>query len=510
MYIRFSTKVLKILVGSVLLVILFDRHILRPFRQFNHTSFSTTINITNRNDTLTTTKTATITAAITTTTRTTTSSNESIVNNVSKTTEEDVTTSSQTELASTTSTTGDKDNVVDDGNEDDDEYGDGDGFDSTIDSENQENENASQQTSQALADFFVQNLLAGEKIVIYQRFDGTGFGSFMLSSLLLAYYYRQKDPPRLFVFDDSKAPHYRLSDETGISGYLDFKNFPVIRNNHDYDVILSELNQTSGLQYLTNTSTWFDQRQNPNYPILRVSEFPKEYGLFARMRYNAQVMLTKDPAGYFKLASLLCFSASFNSYTLGEIHQKLNENSIPDFAKSSWSGIDGSGPEIQGSLGTTVAFHVRRGDKVRRESKSFDEELYVQKLLNISGVVPDQIQHCYVATDDYNVTNGIQESLNRHNIRCQLHFLVLDEGKPKRLAHYLALRKDPQNHILFFTELYMLTHATYFIGSFNSNVGSIASLFRKCSWKGNMGTKMDDFHHFYQSYGVDQDKWFIF
>jgi hypothetical protein len=326
----------------------------------------------------------------------------------------------------------------------------------------------------------------------------------------LAYYYRQKDPPRLFVFDDSIASHYRLSDETGVSGYLDFKNFPVIRNHHDYEVILSELNQTSGLQYLTNTSTWFDQRQNPNYPILRVSEFPKEYSLFARMRYNAQVMLAKDSAGYFRLALLLCFSVSFNPYTLGEIHQTLDENSIPDFAKSLRKGIDGSGQEIQGSLGTTVAFHVRRGDKVRRESKPFDEELYVQRLLNISGVVPDQIHHCYVATDDYNVTKGIQDSLNRHNIPCQLHFLVPDGEKPKCPKHYIALRKDPKNHILFFIEFYMLTHATYFIGSFNSNVGSIASLFRKCSWKGNMGTAMDDFHHFYQTYGVDQEKWFIF
>jgi hypothetical protein len=350
--------------------------------------------------------------------------------------------------------------------------------------------------------FFIQKLQAGEKIVIYQRGSLTGFGSFMLSYLMFAYYFNQTNPKRQIVLDESIAATYRLSNETGVSGFLDFSNLPVISNSKDYNVILSQL-QLSGLENISkNPSTWLTNSSDNAIFMLSEKKW-KNYYKFAVEKDFSKALVNNDTVlAYFRLAPILCSSVSFNAYTIGEIRQILNEHSIPNFSKSSRFGIYGSGQEIHGPLGTTVAFHVRRGDKLIKESIPFDEKLYVQKLLKIPGVVPSQIKHCYLATDEYSVTRGIQDSLKQYNIPCQLHFLVSPErDRPNR--------SDLKEILQFFTELHLLAHATYFVGSFNSNVGSFTSLFRKCSWEGNPGTTNDTFHHYHQSFGVDQEEWFI-
>jgi hypothetical protein len=194
---------------------------------------------------------------------------------------------------------------------------------------------------------------------------------------------------------------------------------------------------------------------------------------------------------------------------LDDIHQELQRFNIPDFARSTDDGGGGGG----GGIGRTVAFHVRRGDKVygkRFESKLFTEELYVEKLLGIPDIQRangnySDIQHCYVATDEFNVTVGLQDALRKHNVHCQLHYMV----PAHRDKDNLSDRRNRDDTRSFFTELYMLTHATYFVGTFNSNVGSFVAPFRGCVWKGDKGTTKDRYHHFFESYGVDRENWFI-
>jgi hypothetical protein len=69
------------------------------------------------------------------------------------------------------------------------------------------------------------------------------------------------------------ASTYRLSKEEGISGFLDFYKSPVLSKD---DEILTKLNQTTGLEYLSkDTSTWLSN--STENPILMISEWGLEW-----------------------------------------------------------------------------------------------------------------------------------------------------------------------------------------------------------------------------------------
>ena len=58
--------------------------------------------------------------------------------------------------------------------------------------------------------------------------------------------------------------------------------------------------------------------------------------------------------------------------------------------------------------------------------------------------------------------------------------------------------------LVFLMELSMLVEATYFVGTFNSNVGELAAVLRACPGSGHSAQA-----HFAQSYGVDQEDWML-
>lgn len=367
-------------------------------------------------------------------------------------------------------------------------------------------------------------LLQGKKLFLFQRNHKTGFGAVMLTFFTWAMYFDETQQ-RQFIFDDSFSKSYRKNQSLGMEGFFHFK-FPVINTEQEYDRIFEELKHV-GLGHLADPEKWRENMWNdalaPDYPILRIRQFISEQRFFNIKREAAfKYYNFGDPLIFKRLSSLICDSLWFNKNMLSKIRDILSNASIPDFALSASPLLPRDinatsnkqnklvGDTDTDTLGPTIAFHVRRGDKVygkRSESRLFLEKLYVDKFLSIPHHVNvSQIQHCFVATDEYNVTTGLQSTLRAKNISCQLHFLVppyRDKyNKPNRTSH------DDSN--LFFTELYMLTHATYFVGSFNSNVGAFVAPFRGCFWKGtDEGNKNDDFHHFFYSYGVDREKWFI-
>jgi hypothetical protein len=199
---------------------------------------------------------------------------------------------------------------------------------------------------------------------------------------------------------------------------------------------------------------------------------------------------------------------------------------------------------------TTVAFHIRRGDKVQFESRVYETTEYVQKLQQIVGQEEDllaRIRYCYVATDEDHVVTDLQQSLTEAGISCTLHTLTQ--------PGYVTTR-SADDFVLFLAQLELLLHTTYFIGTFNSNVGSLAALYRGCQYHhhhqqqrrrrqsqpheedparnqpdttrvpsthGRSNSQDDPFeqvdlsrtelsnklNHFFHSYGVDVDEWYL-
>ncbi|KAG7345700.1 GDP-fucose protein O-fucosyltransferase [Nitzschia inconspicua] len=378
-------------------------------------------------------------------------------------------------------------------------------------------------------------MLSGEKVFIYQRNQMTGLGSVLLTFFMFCIYYEEHHDRRIAILDDTFSQTYRKSKEVGLQGFLDF-NFPVMNTPEEYQQVFQELNQVQ-MGHLTNENDWVDHMWNKtttkDYPILRIRQFKdpryfqdKRKEIFELYKYDGN----NDPRMFERISQRICDNVSLNDEMLRDIHVILQNASIPDYAYSvqanfifehhndntnntTNNNINPSTPSTppsssSPSLGPTVAFHVRRGDKVhgkRSESKLYLEEMYVDKMLQIPNIPLQDIQHCYVATDEYNVTLGLKESLLRRNITCQLHYLVPSNRDKDNLSD----RHNQDDTKMFFTEMYMLTQATYFVGTFNSNVGAFVAAFRRCHWEGEIGSMSDRYHHFFQSYGVDRENWFI-
>uniref|UniRef100_A0A7S2Y428 Uncharacterized protein n=1 Tax=Entomoneis paludosa TaxID=265537 RepID=A0A7S2Y428_9STRA len=331
-------------------------------------------------------------------------------------------------------------------------------------------------------------------------------------------YFEDLHQRQVFVLDESYAKSYRRSRNVGLPGFFDF-HFPVIHNSKEYNRIFREF-QTNGLGHLANEDLWvknmWNRTTSVDYPILRIRQFKdpryfQETRKKAMQHYELSNSNGKDLTTFERLSRRICDNVAFHKDMLQDVQEQLQQSSIPDFANSRQANDQAANVSSLSSLGTTVAFHVRRGDKVygkRLESKLFLEDLYVKKLVRSvpSDLDLTSIQHCYVATDEYNVTLGLEQSLQKHNISCQLHYLVPQHRNKDNLSDRQSL-EDTKS---FFTELYLLTRATYFVGTFNSNVGAFVAPFRACHWKGeDRGTAANRFHHYYASYGVDKDHWFI-
>ena len=186
-------------------------------------------------------------------------------------------------------------------------------------------------------------------------------------------------------------------------------------------------------------------------------------------------------------------------------------------------------------------------------SLDYHSDEYVKVLVNdIIGdngenntLLLSRIKYCFLATDDYSVVYPeLQESLKKHNMPCTLYAIQdpyhrdnNNNGNDNNMD-ISSHRRDYYDMILFLIEMKILSNVTYFIGTFNSNVSGIISLYRGCkyhttntddsdsnsnNWKyvhpprprpNPAATQRDisidtKFDHYYQSYGVDSNDWFI-
>jgi hypothetical protein len=148
----------------------------------------------------------------------------------------------------------------------------------------------------------------------------------------------------------------------------------------------------------------------------------------------------------------------------------------------------------------SVAFHVRRSDKVEQgESAAFTGQQYVEKLLQVAPGV--DFGHCYVATDDQAAVGEVAQALQEAGITCQTWSLPDDDKKGGKEGKWKRSTFDES--LIFLAELSILIESTYFVGTWNSNVGIMAGILRGCPEHGH---ELDAFAH---SYHVDDNGFMV-
>ncbi|CAB9511427.1 expressed unknown protein [Seminavis robusta] len=176
-----------------------------------------------------------------------------------------------------------------------------------------------------------------------------------------------------------------------------------------------------------------------------------------------------------------CANLQFNDQARQAFRTLLNQNSIPDFTQVK-----------------SVAFHVRRGDKVKlKESRAYTGEEYVTTFVKAAKGGAQSMEACFIATDDYSSIGEITNALVSHGITCQVYTLT----SANEQGHAADARTNRDNTLQFLTEFSVLVDATYFVGTFNSNVGGLAAVLRRCHYT--------DAPHYSHSYGVDSEGWFF-
>lgn len=192
-----------------------------------------------------------------------------------------------------------------------------------------------------------------------------------------------------------------------------------------------------------------------------------------------------------------------------------------------------------------LAFHIRRGDKVaggRKESRAFNAQEYWDRFVNRSSQLPSQqqqqqqrrqqqtttskyqFQHCFVATDDYEVVSELQAVLQRPQpaLRVQVATKATEGTIIVPCQHlwtltppnYTSTWQDRDEILGFLAQMRVLIHAKYFVGSFSSNVGGLVALLRGCHYHNNGKSprlseynEANRYRHFFDSYAVDWDEW---
>merc|ERR1712204_120819 len=119
--------------------------------------------------------------------------------------------------------------------------------------------------------------------------------------------------------------------------------------------------------------------------------------------------------------------------------------------------------------------------------KLYEGHEYVEKALNATNGRP--IDTCFVASDDFEAGEELKRALLDKKVGCK--FFTLDDSSEH--GNERGITSDTET-MRFISELYILSQATYFVGTFNSNVGVLVSLLRSCY--------TTDETHFYQSYSI--------
>jgi hypothetical protein len=309
--------------------------------------------------------------------------------------------------------------------------------------------------------------------------QGSGLGSQLLNMIAQKIYFTDRE--RIFIVDDTQYGYKWQDNITGVLNGFFTPKFPVLQMGEWDNIIRSQFSEMPSMDTLLQMGsrrvyTDTDQKVEIMWAIAQPyrDEFPKAYG-------RRSIPL------YTRFATEACLHLQFNEHAKLEMKKLLDLHQIPsDLRRKSHS----------------VAFHVRRGDKIGTESKLYPGSTYVDKLVQVLATTSNNkpLDHCFIASDDYAAVEEVTESLKEQNLNCTIHTLTttLENGSSYNVS---TISGGFTSTLEFVTEMSLMVDATFFIGTFNSNVGALVSLLRKCYYVGTP--------HYAHSYGVDREDWFF-
>lgn len=263
-----------------------------------------------------------------------------------------------------------------------------------------------------------------------------------------------------------------------------------------------------------NVTEWIT-RAYPTRKIWKGNYHKPNISLVQLLDYRRQVFRTYNKSSvefYTKLTQLMCPHLQFITAAKQYIAEMRSKHDIPSLSRNG------------------VAFHIRRGDKLKRESIKFEAADYIRKLQTVliksnataTNTNSNNVglpQYCFVATDDASVLAEFQTALDQLNWSCQLHSLAVSMTSNTTIEATTATSEDDESKAVtntwhFMADLYLLVEAKYFVGYFNSNVGALVAVLRGCRYL-HTTTTTDGYStmlllsHYGHSYGVDQDHWYM-
>lgn len=325
-------------------------------------------------------------------------------------------------------------------------------------------------------------------------FKSHGMGSALLNMFATAAYMNATQPQRTLVVVETfyaYKPEHRAESTAGVLTGWFTPQFPVIDTLAQFDeFILPLITNHEGKDLVDGTFPVINNKGPKKCTDWASDPLHSPVATFACMRDDSQHLsldyfdANTDEEGatpdalYQPMVDIMCRHMQFNPQTVNEVEAfRQVHGNIPSFSDTTTT-----------TTTTTVAFHVRRGDKLLHESRLYTGQEYVAKLVQV--VPPNtMIHHCFVATDDYVAINEIRVALQNAEINCQVHsFTQKDE-------------KSRSDTLEFIVELSFLIHATYFVGSFNSNVGAMVAILRACHHPGG--------NNYSNSFDVEGSRWYL-
>jgi len=389
---------------------------------------------------------------------------------------------------------------------------------------------------------------------------GSGLGSQIINTLVMALYFQETQNRTAIILDESVYGEYRRNQTVGFwEGFLTPRSPPFVgvlnnlnkRRTENDERILNQI-QRDWLHHSVDYRTLQAQARVPRHqdvaaknPVVVRTVPHLGYKLRRRIQQHYHLLIAKllpwmpthwtgSQELYRKLVDFGCPHLRFNRHTRFEVDQFQREYLGSDSPVLKFGSNN--------SNTTSVAFHIRRGDKISLgwiarvpfyggESRFFSADSYVDKMLQVMSQDNDDNnnnmpQHCFVASDDYAAVEELRSALQRRHVPCTLHTLTQPTQRGNRRSNYTiaaaaaaaaAASGDQQGGwaktIHFLAELDLMSRATYFVGTFNSNVASVVALLRGCrccyddSTNSFSNNRMAS--HFAHSYGVDRDFFYL-
>lgn len=351
-------------------------------------------------------------------------------------------------------------------------------------------------------DNVLPSLSSQQPPVVLFNLTNSGFGSQMINMLVNQFYF-ETFQKRKFLVDESYYSYRRSKEEGVLTGFFS-PTMPVLdqaENFNEFGQIWFPGGTINNTEYADLIGSYSiagriitDSPNNKSKLIIR-----DLFSFGFQVRKDIFRLFPNEDTLYLLLMQYACTSLKFNPKTLHDIKNHKEEHGIP----IEWNAVDGH----------TVGFHIRRSDKILRESRMYTADKYVEKMIYAVGGLKKaqtQISRCFVTSDTNGAVEEMRATLNQYNMTCSL-FTMSDLSR-RGTTKTLQSRISYDDTITFLSEISLLIDSTFFIGTMNSNVGVFVTLMRSCPAY-DRGEKLIDgnlkANHYFASYGVDRDSWML-